>query len=113
MAYAALLRALAPGIGRNVGDGIRIAPQIFAFGQAPVYDSHQPVGGLDEMIEHCGHAGLVPARDEMLRLAEHRPDIAHLEHQPLNHRRARRRIGGQQLARLVGQIHQDGARFEQ
>jgi hypothetical protein len=46
-------------------------------------------------------------------LAEHRADAAHLEHHPLQGLVAQRRIGGHELAGLLGQVHQDRARFEQ
>ena len=46
-------------------------------------------------------------------LAEHGAEVAHLEHQPLDGGIAPDRIGGQELARLVGEIHQDRAGLEQ
>jgi hypothetical protein len=46
-------------------------------------------------------------------LAEHRTDAAHLEHHPLDRLVATCRIGGNELAGLVGEIEQDRARLEQ
>src|SRR3546814_9261139 len=46
-------------------------------------------------------------------LAEHRPDTAHLPHQPLDRFVAGVRIGRDKLSRLVGKIEKDSARFEQ
>src|SRR3546814_1210668 len=46
-------------------------------------------------------------------LTEHRPDTAHLPHHPLDRFVAGVRIGRDKLPRLVGEIEEDSARFEQ
>ncbi|MNN39883.1 hypothetical protein D3C81_1539380 [compost metagenome] len=50
---------------------------------------------------------------EKADLAEHRADRRHLEEDPLQGLIARRRIGGQEAAGLLGQIDKDGPGFEQ
>ena len=45
-------------------------------------------------------------------MAEHRTRAAHLKHQPLDHEVARRRLSRHQHPRLLGQMHENGARFE-
>jgi hypothetical protein len=56
-------------------------------------------------------AGVEP--QEMMHLPEHRPDPAHLEHQPLERRDpGRRRLLRPQPAGLLGEIDEDGAALE-
>jgi hypothetical protein len=50
---------------------------------------------------------------EEAKLPEHRPQPAHLPHQPRNRFPPRGRIGGDELARLVGQVQQDRTALEQ
>jgi hypothetical protein len=50
--------------------------------------------------------------EEHIGLSLHGPDAAHLEHQPLQHPRARQRLARQQLARLLRQVDEDGTRLE-
>jgi len=49
---------------------------------------------------------------EHVGLAHHGPHAAHLEHEPLQHPRARAALGRQQPPGLVRQIDQDGAGLE-
>ncbi len=59
-------------------------------------------------------AGSRSIRDaEVMRLAEHRADAAHLEHQPLERLVAAAQVGGQKAAGLGGEVDEDRARFEQ
>ena len=48
-----------------------------------------------------------------MRLAEHRPDAAHLEHQPLERAIAAAQVGRQEAPGLGSEVEQDRARFEQ
>jgi hypothetical protein len=50
---------------------------------------------------------------EEAQLAEHRPDAAHLEHQPLHRLVFAAGSAGRKLPGLLGQVEQDRARFEQ
>ena len=50
---------------------------------------------------------------EMVVLAEHRPDPAHLEHQPLQAGEPVARVGRDQLPGLLGEVDQDRAGLEQ
>src|SRR4030095_2279621 len=49
---------------------------------------------------------------EDIGLAHHRPDTAHLEHQPLDDQGPPLAIRGQELPRLLGEVDHDGARLE-
>ena len=49
----------------------------------------------------------------MVHLADHRPDAAHLPHQPLHDEPVAVLVLGYELAGLVGEIEQDGAGLEQ
>ena len=49
---------------------------------------------------------------EHIGLPHHRPDAAHLEHEPLQHARAALGIGGHELAGFLGQINQASTRLE-
>src|SRR4051794_6481270 len=48
----------------------------------------------------------------MMHLARHRAKPAHLPHQPFQHRNALDQRSGQELAGLLAEIQQDGARLE-
>src|SRR2546422_1841139 len=50
---------------------------------------------------------------EMMRLAEGRPDAAHLEHQPLQRIVLPARAGRQEFAGLAGEVDEDRARFHE
>ena len=56
--------------------------------------------------------GGVVERDEVMHLAGYRPEAAHLEHQPLEHRHARDRVARPEQAGLLAQVDQDRARLE-
>jgi len=45
-------------------------------------------------------------------LAAHRSEPAHLPHHPLHDLGTAAQVGGQEAAALLGQVEQDGARFE-
>jgi hypothetical protein len=96
---------------------------------AMVYSSPMhPLLALQVLVEHAEQAlrlgdvavartlVLVVLAGELVEeaeLAEHGADAAHLEHQPLQRLVAPRRILRHELAGLLGQVQQDGARLEQ
>src|ERR1700746_3847238 len=49
---------------------------------------------------------------EMVHLAGHRTEAAHLPHQPLQHRHLPAQVGGPELAGLLAEVDQNGARLE-
>ena len=49
---------------------------------------------------------------KIIRLAEHRPNAAHLKHEPLNHGVALAHVSGPELAGFFREVKQNGARFE-
>src|SRR5690606_20759380 len=77
---------------------------------------------LVEHLEETAHLALITfdrVRDllgrvavEHVGLAHHRPDAAHLEHEPLDHARASLRIRRHQLSGLLGEVDQNRARLE-
>jgi hypothetical protein len=103
-----------PRKGRDVGDRVVVA--------------HQPGAADEALLEHVEQAlrlgdvavarplvllGLAGEFVEEADLAEHRPDPAHLEHQPLDRLVAAAGSRRQELPGLVGEVDQDRARFEQ
>src|SRR5690606_23704827 len=95
---------------RDIGDRV-VSGEILVLLEAPV-----------EHLEEAPHLTLVPldrVRDLLRRIAvedigltHHRPDPAHLEHEPLDDQRASLRIARHQLPGLLREIDQDRARFE-
>ena len=81
-----------PGIDRHISNGV-IAGEKFSFAQSLV----------EHTIESCCFAGValdcvgdlfLRITAEMMGLAEHRAEVAHLEHEPLNHLVASGQIDG-------------------
>ncbi len=98
-----------PGIGRDVGDRV-LAGEVFRLAQAPVENSVKAVLFLGVTLDGVRHL-LFRRTQEMVHLAEHRPDVAHLEHQPLQ-RQVFTTVGlRQESAGLRREIDQDRARF--
>ena len=99
-----------PRVGRDIRDR-EIASQVFRFAEALVDHAVDALGlvgvAVDRVLEFLGR---IPA--EMMRLAEHRADTRHLEHQPLDDVVLSARVRRHQLAGLLGQVHQDRARLE-
>src|SRR5690606_18320601 len=55
---------------------------------------------------------LVLQRREVMHLPRHRPETAHLEHQPLQHRDPCPQVRWHEAAGLLGEVEEDGAGFE-
>src|SRR3546814_10166967 len=82
--------------------------------EPPVEHAQQPLRLVDVALQRP--LVLVVLAGELVEepdLPEHRPDRRHLEKHPLDRLPARGCVGGDELAGLVGQVHQDRARLEQ
>ena len=100
----------APRKDRHVGDRIR-ARHVFRFAQPPVehpIEAARLVGvavvGVVDLLRRVGA--------KMVRLAQHRAEARHLPHQPLHDLEPGARLVGHEPPRLLRQIEQDRARFE-
>ena len=77
-----------------------------------VHNAVEPPGfvgvAIDGIVDFLGRVFA-----EMMRLAQHWPDAAHLEHQPLQDLEFEPVAVGQEFSGFRRQVEQDGARFEQ
>ena len=80
--------------------------------EPPVHHAVEALGLVAVAIDRVGDL-LRRVEPEVMGLAQHRPDAAHLEHQPLQRLVAAAQVGGQEAPGLGGQIDQDRARLEQ
>ena len=98
-----------PRIGRDVGDRIFLG-KVLVSCQARIKHAVQAVFFFGVAVDCVRHRFLGRAQ-EMVHLSEHRPDAAHLEHQPLQ-RVVFQAVGfRQQLAGLARQINEYRARL--
>ena len=89
-----------PREGGDVGDRVVVAGEPGALAEAPVDHREQPLRLGDVAVARP--LVLVVLAGELVEeadLAEHRPDPAHLEHQPLDRRVAAGRVGGHAAGR--------------
>src|SRR5438067_9936308 len=82
--HALALRRAQPRHGGHVGDGVLVAGEPLAFRELPVKHAVEPVG-LVLVAVHGVLDLLRRIAEEVMRLAEHRADVAHLRHHPLHH----------------------------
>src|SRR6185312_10618516 len=103
-----------PAEHRDVGDGVVAAHDPGSLREARLDDRENALGLVAIAVERTLVLDL-PAGEfvEKADLAEHRADRGHLEEQPLDRLVAPRGISGDELARLLGEIEEDRARFEQ
>src|SRR5512146_3515326 len=99
-----------PRHGGHVGDGVLLAGDVLRFAQAPLENAVEPVG-LVLVTVHRILDFLRRIAEEMMRLAQHRPDVAHLEHHPLHHLPALAQVLGQEPACLRGEVEKDRPRL--
>ena len=95
---------------RDVGDRI-VAGEVLVIRQPRVEHLEQAANLALITVDRVRNA-LRRVAVEDVRLPHHRPDAAHLEHQPLDHERAAFDVGRQQLPGLLGEIDHDRARLE-
>src|SRR5512139_285323 len=106
------LMARRPWEDRHVGNAVVRARGEGVARELLVEHAVEPLGLVDVTLD----AVLDLARrraQEVMGLAEHRADAAHLPHQPFQGLVPLHRILRQELAGLLGEIDQDRARFEQ
>ncbi len=109
---AVVLPVAQPRENRDVGDGVLVAGDKLAGGQLLVHDAVETPGFVGVAVYRVLDLfGRVLA--EVVGLSDHRPDAAHLEHQPLQHLEFQPVRLGQKLACLGSQVQQDGAGLEQ
>src|SRR5437879_6747800 len=99
-----------PGPGGDVGDRI-LAGQELVVAEPRVEHPVEALGLV--LVARDGVVDLLRrVAEEDVRLPLHRTDAAHLEHDPLDDRRATLAVGRQETPGLLGQVDQDGARLE-
>ena len=102
-----------PGVDGDVGDGVVAAGDEGARAlDLPVHHAVEALGLGGVALNAVGHF-FSGEEAKVPGLPQHGADAAHLEHEPLQHGVARRARSGQQAARFVGQVNEDGARLEQ
>ena len=101
-----------PGPAENGEVGHRQRPgDELGLGQAAVQHAVQPPGLLHVALQAIALVVAVH-RQEVVHLPRHRPEPAHLPHQPFQHRHPAAQVRGQELAGLLAEVQQDGARLE-
>src|SRR5712692_9066812 len=107
---ALALRRAHPGHGRPVGYAVLVAAKPLAFLQ-PLVDHAVEALRLVAIAVHGVLDLLRRVLQEMVRLAEHRADVAHLRHDPLHHHPALAQPLRQEPAGLRGEVEQHRARL--
>src|SRR4051794_33467965 len=82
------------------------------FREPPVQHAIEPARLGHVALEPIGAVLLARKRDEMVHLARHRAEAAHLPHQPFVDGYALLKRCRQELSGLFAEIEQDGAGFE-
>src|SRR6185503_13826312 len=108
--HALALGRAQPRHGRHVGDRVLVASQVLRPLQLLVEDAVQAVG-LVLVAVHGVLDLLRRVAEEVVRLAEHRADMAHLRHHPLHHLPALAQVLRQEFACLRGEVEQHRARL--
>src|SRR5438874_578183 len=108
--HALALRRAQPRHRRHVGDGVLVAREPLAFRELPVEHAVEAVG-LVLVAVHGVLDLLRRIAEEVMRLAEHRADVAHLRHHPLHHLPALADVLRQEFAGLRREIKKHRARL--
>ena len=95
---------------RHIGDRVA-AGEKFTGGHARVHDAEQPIDLVGIAFDRIGDH-LRRVAPEVIGLARHRPETAHLPEQPLVDGDTRALIARVEAAGLAAEILQDGARFK-
>src|SRR5438132_4021141 len=106
--HALAFRRPQPRHGRHVGDRVLVAGEPFARFQLLFQNPVEAVG-LVLVAVHGVLDLLRRIAEEVMRLPEHRPDVAHLRHHPLHHLPALAQILGQEFPGLRRQIEEHRA----
>ena len=106
------LVARRPRENRHVGDGVFLAGDEGLGGKLPIEHAIEALGLIDIALDAILDLGRCRTQ-EMMRLPQHRPEAAHLPHQPLHRVVARHTRGRQELRRLVGEVDQNGPGLEE
>ena len=80
--------------------------------EAAIQHAVEPARLRHKALQAVGAVLLVLQRNEMMHLPRHRPEAAHLPHQPFIDRDALDQRPGQELAGLLAEIEQDRAGLE-
>src|SRR3954468_8683297 len=110
--HALALRRAQPRHGRHVGDRVLVAGEPLAALQLLVQHAVQAVGFVFVAVHRVLDL-LRRVAEEVVRLAEHRADVAHLRHHPLHHQPALLHVLRQELAGLGGEVKEHRARLRQ
>jgi hypothetical protein len=103
-----------PREGRDVGDRVLVGHDPGASGQPLVEHAQQPLRLRDVAVARALVFVVAPGEPvKETDLAEHRPDAAHLEHQPLDGLVAACRVARHEPSGLLGEVQQDRARLPQ
>ena len=103
-----------PREGGDVGDGVVRAGDPRLPGEHALEHGEQPPGLADVAVARPLVLEIPPGElVEEADLPEHRPDPAHLEHQPLQHAVAPGGVAGDEPAGLLGEIDEDRPRLEE
>src|SRR3954466_2236323 len=93
---------------RHVRDGVFVAGEVLGFLQSTIHHAIKAVRFVLVAV-HRVFDLLRRIAEEVVRLAEHRPDVAHLEHDPLHHLPALAQVLRQEPAGLRREIKQHRA----
>src|SRR4051794_11202977 len=102
-----------PAEDREIGDRHLVACRELRLPETLVEDAVKPVRFLRVALEAVTSVLLLLDLEEVMHLSRHRPEPAHLPHQPFQHRHLLSQIALRpELAGLLAEINQDRARFE-
>ena len=106
-------RGLDPRIGRDVGDRV-VAGEVRRVPSSAWFEHADDAQRLaDEALDRVRDL-LGRLVHEVAGLADDRPDVAHLVHEPLHHVGARAHVGAAGSGpRLLGEVDEDRARLEE
>src|SRR6266566_8616005 len=102
---------LYPGITGHIGDRVRLAGKKTPRLEPPVHDAVEAVGLVQITLDGIGDL-LLRIEAKMMVLPRHWSQSAHLPEQPFQDLDAAAQITEDEFPRLLGEIKQDGAGFE-
>ena len=103
-----------PGEDGHVGNGVGIAHHPGLVAQVLIQHPQEALGLVHIAVARAFVFKVFAGKFmEKAQLPQHRPQAAHLPHQPLQRGVALGRVGREKLPGFFGQINQDGPRFKQ